>query len=161
MTIVLSNIFNDKLTTSSKANLDFAMISASITLKAQFYDLDPMNIVWHGNYLKFFEQARCELLDLIGYNYLEMHNSGYVWPIVDVRVKYVRPVKFLQKIEVTATLLEYENRLKIKYLIKDKATGEKITKGETIQVAVEKESQEMCFVSPEAFTNRVKEMLCK
>lgn len=136
------------------------MISASIDIKVQFYHLDPMNIVWHGNYLEYFEQARCELLDKIGYNYPEMHASGYVWPIVDVRLKYVRSLRFQQVVTVTATLVEYENRLKIKYLIKDKASGEKLTKGETTQVALETGTQEMCFVSPPVFTEKVERALC-
>ena len=119
-----------------------------------------MNIVWHGNYLEYFEQARCELLDRIGYNYPEMYASGYVWPIVDMRVKYVRPLSFQQIVTVTATLVEYENRLKIGYLIQDKASGEKLTKGETIQVALKNETQEMCFVSPQVFTDKVEKALC-
>jgi acyl-CoA thioester hydrolase len=137
------------------------MISVSIPIKIQFYHLDPMGIVWHGRYLEYFEQARCELLDKIGYNYNEMHNSGYVWPIVDVHLKYVRSIRFLQEIMVTATLTEYENRLKVKYLITDKNTGEKLTKGTTIQVAVDIETQEMSFVSPEILQNKVRCLVCE
>lgn len=135
------------------------MISASVRIMAQFYDLDPMNIVWHGNYLRFFEQARCALLDRIGYNYGEMHRSGYHWPIVDARVKYVRSVVFQQEIEVTATLVEYENRLKISYLVSNLDNGEKITTGTTIQVAVEQNTGEMCFVSPTVLSDRVEALL--
>lgn len=136
------------------------MISASVSIKVQFYHLDPMAIVWHGKYLEFFEQARCALLDKIGYNYTEMHRSGYTWPIVDVHVKYVRSIRFLQEIIVTATLVEFENRLKIMYLISDQTTGEKLTKGSTIQVAVENDTQEMCFVSPDALQSKVRDLIC-
>ena len=41
------------------------MISKSVALKAQFYDVDSMNVVWHGNYVKYFETARCALLEEI------------------------------------------------------------------------------------------------
>src|SRR5260221_8905378 len=93
------------------------MISAEVDIVAQFYDLDPMQIVWHGNYARFLEQARCALLDKISFNYPEMSQSGYLWPIVDMRIKYVRSIRFAQEIVITATLADFENRLKIDYVI--------------------------------------------
>ncbi|MDR3439085.1 acyl-CoA thioesterase [Telmatospirillum sp.] len=132
------------------------MLSADVTIQAQFYDLDPMKVVWHGNYPRFLEQARCALLDLIGYNYIEMGDSGFAWPIVDMRIKYVRPIGFAQNIVVTATLAEYENRLKIDYRIRDSATGEVLTKATTTQVAVRIETGEMQLESPAALVDRVK-----
>ncbi len=131
------------------------MISASVTETIQFYHLDPMNVAWHGNYVQFFENARCALLDQIDYNYPQMNESGYLWPVVDMRVKYVRPCRFGQKINITATLKEYENRLKIDYLITDANTGEKLTKGFTIQVAIEKTTGEMLFASPECLISKL------
>lgn len=134
------------------------MLSASTSIKIEFYHLDPMNIVWHGNYPRFFEQARCVMLDEIQYNYPEMHESGYAWPIVDMRIKYIKPLTFGQIVDVKATLVEYENRMKIEYLITDKETGVKLTKGMTIQVAVSVETQEMQFASPATLTDKVKDL---
>ncbi|WP_028878972.1 acyl-CoA thioesterase [Terasakiella pusilla] len=136
------------------------MISATVQIQAQFYHLDPMEVVWHGNYVRFFEQARCALLDKLDYNYPQMRDSGYAWPIVDMRVKFVRPVRFAQVIDVCATLVEYENRLKINYLVSDAKTGEKITKGFTIQVAVDLETQEMEYESPKILFEKVKVATC-
>lgn len=136
------------------------MISATVQIQAQFYHLDPMEVVWHGNYVRFFEQARCALLDKLDYNYPQMRDSGYAWPIVDMRVKFVRPVRFAQVIDVCATLVEYENRIKISYLVSDAATGEKITKGFTIQVAVDLETQEMEYESPKILFDKVKVATC-
>ena len=135
------------------------MISASVTLKAQFYDLDPMQVVWHGNYPRFLEQARCALLDKIAFNYVEMAQTRYVWPIVDMRIKYVRPIRFAQDITVTATLSEYQNRIKIDYVIVDASTGEALTKAQTIQVAVDTATNEVCFESPPALQDKVRRLL--
>lgn len=132
------------------------MHSAEVTIKAQFYDLDPMEVVWHGNYARYFEEARCALLDSIGYNYPQMHESGYIWPIVDMRIKYVRPLRFAQEFVVTATIVEFENRLKIDYRIRDKESGEVVTKASTIQVAVKAASGELCLESPAALTEKLK-----
>ena len=125
-----------------------ALPSASVTLEVPFFDVDAMNVVWHGHYVKYLEVARCELLRSFSYDYPDMKESGYLWPIVDMRIKYVGSAKFARKIEVQATLKEYENRLKIDYLITDAQSGEKLTKASTIQVAVCIESNEMQFASP-------------
>ncbi len=134
------------------------MISAEVEITAQFYDLDPMQVVWHGNYAKFLEQARCALLDKIGYNYPEMDKSGYLWPVVDMQIKYVRPVRYAQVIRVEATLLEYENRLKISYRCRDKITGEVLTKAHTVQVAVTAASGELCLESPPALIEKIERL---
>ena len=120
-----------------------------------FHDVDSMQIVWHGRYVKYFEVARCELLDSFGYGYEAMRDSGYAWPVVDMRIKYYRPVRFNQKIVVEATVAEWENRLKVSYLIRDAASGERLTTGYTIQVAVSLESQEMLFESPKVLLERL------
>jgi acyl-CoA thioester hydrolase len=135
------------------------MISATIQVRAQFYDLDPMEVVWHGNYPRFLEQARCALFDKIAFNYVEMSRTAYIWPIVDMRIKYVRPIRFGQEIAVTATLTEYENRIKIDYVITDTATGEALTKALTIQVAVHKMTGETVFESPAELCQAVRRVV--
>ncbi len=132
------------------------MISATTEIKAQFYDLDPMNIVWHGNYARFLEQARCDLLDLIGFNYVQMAATDHAWPIVDMRTKYVRPIRFGQRIAVTATLVEWENRLRIDYRIADAETGEVLTKAQTTQMAVHIRTGETAFESPAPLLDAVR-----
>lgn len=107
-----------------------------------------MNIAWHGNYLKYFEVARCNLLQQIAYSYGEMKESGYAWPIIEVHVRYIRPTRFGQDIAVRARIVEYELRLKIDYLITDVGSGERLTRGHSVQVAVDLATKEMLFASP-------------
>jgi acyl-CoA thioester hydrolase len=134
-----------------------ALISSFLDIKVPFYDVDSMRIVWHGHYVKYIEDARCVLLDKLGYNYLEMETSGYMWPIVDMRLKYVASAKFANTIRVYAFLVEYESRLKIAYEIYDLATGTILNKAHTVQVAVDITSGEMQFESPEVLLNKVNE----
>lgn len=121
---------------------------AEVELDPAFYDIDPMEIVWHGNYVKYLEVARCALLDQIGYNYYEMKASGYAWPIVDLHLRYVKPLRFRQRVRVLARIVEWENRLKIHYRLSDAQTGAKLTTGHTVQVAVDIERGELCFETP-------------
>jgi acyl-CoA thioester hydrolase len=135
------------------------MISTEVTNRTQFYDLDPMNIVWHGNYVRYLEQARSALLSEIGYGYREMEASGFAWPIVDLAIRYVRPLRLNQDFVVRATLTEYENRLCIDYRVLDAASREVMTKARTVQVAVAIKTGEMAFESPPALTACVRSRL--
>lgn len=135
------------------------MIEAEIVVKANFYDLDPMEVVWHGNYARYLEDARCALLDHIGYNYSEMRNSGFSWPIVDMRIKYVRPIRFNQQVRVIAKLVEFENRIRIEYRLHDSSDGQLLTKAQTTQVAVALDTEEMSFESPAILIEKVQRLL--
>jgi len=131
---------------------------AETSQQVQFFDLDPMEIVWHGHYVKYLEVARCALLDRIGYNYVQMKASGYAWPIIDMHLRYVAPATFGQILTLRAEIVEWENRLKIDYLISDAATGRRLNKASTVQVAVEIASGEMCFVSPRILFDKLGEV---
>ena len=128
---------------------------AEIELSPAFHDLDPMDVVWHGHYLKYLELARCALLQTFDYDYPQMRDSGYLWPIVDLRTKYLRSARFGQRLRVRAELTEWEVRMRIDYLISDADSGEAITRAHTIQVAVDMASGEMCFATPDVFRSRL------
>ncbi len=134
------------------------MLQSEVEVEVPFHDCDPMGVTWHGHYLGYFEAARSALLNLIGYNFRQMTASGYAWPIVDLKVKYVKTTTFGQRLSVRAALEEYENRLKISYTVADCASGEVVTKASTTQVAVDARG-EMCFVSPQVFLDKVREAL--
>ena len=123
-------------------------LEAEVEIEVGFHDVDAMEVAWHGHYLKYFELARCALLRRFDYDYPQMRESGYAWPIVDCRLRYVAPARYGQKLLVSASLREWENRLRIDYRIRDKASGAKLTVGSTIQVAVDLASGELQFVSP-------------
>ena len=132
-----------------------ALVSASIRTCPQFYDLDPMNVVWHGNYAKFFELARVAFLDKINYGYEQMLRGGHMWPVVDMQVRFYRPVRPGQWIEVTVGLIEWETRLKLNYLIRDANNGRRLTKGRTLQVAVNAQTEEMLWEAPQILREKL------
>ena len=78
-----------------------------IEIIVPFYDLDPMRVVWHGNYLKYMERARCALLDEYSLNYDDMAKLGYAFPVVTMQAKYIKPAIFGQKIIVKIIFLFY------------------------------------------------------
>ena len=130
-------------------------LSCTIEVVPAFYDIDPMEIVWHGHYVRYLELARCALLERFDYGYAAMRASGYAWPVVDMRLKYLRAAAFNPRLEVRAEITEWENRLRIDYLTTDALSGARVNKAHTIQVAVDMRTQEMQFVSPPVLWERL------
>ena len=90
-------------------------ISAETLIEVPFYDLDPMNVVWHGNYIKYLEVARCDLLAKIGYTYDNMKTDGFAYPVATMDLKFIKPSVFLQKLKIKTTIEYVEPALNIKY----------------------------------------------
>ena len=130
-------------------------LEEEVEIIVPFHDIDLLEIAWHGHYVKYFEIARCALLDSIGYNYEQMKASGYAWPVIDMRIRYPQPVVFNQSIIVKAKIAEWENRLKIDYIIVDKESSKRLTRGYTVQVAVDMRNREMCLESPPVLLNKL------
>ena len=128
---------------------------AEIEVSPAFHDLDPMDVVWHGHYLKYLELARCALLQSFGYDYPQMRESGYLWPIVDLRTKYLRPARYGQRLRVRAELAEWDLRMRIDYLVTDADTGQKLTRAHTLQVAVDADTGELCYATPEVLRRKL------
>ena len=125
---------------------------------AEFFDVDAMNVVWHGNYVKFMEVARCSLLDKIGYGYKEMVKDGYAYPVTSINLKYVKSVYFADTVNIKTYLVEYENCIKIKYEIFNE-NGELCTKSESTQMALKLDTKESCFECSPVFVQRVEKIL--
>jgi acyl-CoA thioester hydrolase len=122
--------------------------AVEVMMDVPFFDVDPLGVAWHGHYAKYLEIARAALMESISYSYKEMKDSGYAWPITELKLRYVRPAQLGQKISVKATMREYELRIVIDYLISDLNSGKRLSKGHTIQVPVDLETNEMLFGCP-------------
>lgn len=124
-----------------------------------FFDVDSMHVVWHGHYVKYLEVARCALLDQLGHSYMQMTDSGYAWPVIDLQLRYVQSARFGQQLRVRADLIEWRNRLKINYLISDAQTGQRLTRASTVQVAVSLADGAMQMASPQVMIDAVERHL--
>ncbi|WP_205750748.1 thioesterase family protein [Brevundimonas sp. M20] len=135
------------------------IVSASASAVPQFFDLDPMNIVWHGNYPRFLELGRVAVMERIGYSYEEMVESGFAWPIIDLRMRYIRPMRLNQPVKITAGIVEWESILRITYLVQNEATGERVMRASSSQVALRINTQEMLWVTPPVLRARLEPFL--
>ena len=137
------------------------LISDVYKLTVPFFDVDSMSIAWHGHYCKYLELSRCQLLEKIGYSYKDMANSGYSFPIIDMRLKYVKPLRFDQRVRIEATLVEWQHQLKIDYLISDDLSEERLTKAYTKQAAVNVETGVMRLESPSVLIEKVERAMAQ
>ena len=134
-------------------------IFSEMEITIEFFDIDPMRIVWHGNYINYFEMGRRALLERIGYCYDDMEKSGYLFPVIEISAKYVSSLKFRDRAIVKAVLVEYENRLKIQYEIRNAKTGVLATKGMSTQMAYDINAGDSCFVCPKALIDKVEAII--
>ena len=124
--------------------------SYEVTLKVPFYDLDPMQIVWHGNYLKYFDIARSELYDHQGVDLFAFHDkTRYIFPIIRTSVKHIRPLKRGDEFVCRATVKEARTKIVVVFEIRLVKDGTLCARGSTEQVAVREPEMEMEFSIPE------------
>jgi acyl-CoA thioester hydrolase len=127
---------------------------ATVTLEAPFHDVDSADVVWHGNYYKYFERARSALLRSFDYDVPQMLASGFSWPVIESHCRHVAPLRYGDTMHVTATLVEVDLRLKIAFDIRT-TDGRKIARGHTIQVAVNTVTSAMCVGFPPVLMQRI------
>ena len=122
---------------------------ASVEMTVPFHDLDPMQVVWHGNHLKYFEAARQKLFDDSGVDlYRVAVDSGFLFPIVKTTVKYVHPLRFRDRIEVRAQLMDAQRRIVLRFEILRLEDGQVCARATSEQVAVRMEDQSLLFSIP-------------
>lgn len=138
--------------------MEKGLYTVEAKFKVEFYDVDSMNVAWHGNYVKYMEIGRCALLDEIGYGYPQMVESGYAFPVTGLNLKYIRSLRFNETATIKSTLIEYENRIKIRYEIYNEK-GELATKAESTQMALKISTWESEFVCPKVFTDKVEKLI--
>ncbi|HEX4974105.1 MAG TPA: acyl-CoA thioesterase [Steroidobacteraceae bacterium] len=131
------------------------IVEATVEAHVAFHDVDVAGVVWHGHYLKYLENARWALMARLDFGLEAMIASGYAWPIVDVHVKYVHAARFNDRLCVQASLVEWENRLAVNYLVTNAATTERVARARTVQVAVDASTGVLQFATPAVLLQRV------
>jgi acyl-CoA thioester hydrolase len=125
-------------------------VSTNVTLKVPYYDVDLMQVVWHGNYLKYFEVARQALFREYGVDLKRyMEDIRYVFPIVRSTIKHIWPLRFDDEFICTVVLKEARVRIVLDFEIKLISDGRLCAKGWTEQVAVLLPEMKMVFQIPE------------
>ena len=123
-----------------------SLFESEYNIKIPFHDLDPMNVVWHGNYIKYLEQARCDMFDKLGYTYYDMKDDNYVYPVAKLNTKYIKPLSFNQEVTIKASLIEIEPAIIIKYKMFNKT--DIVFEAETMQIGINITTGESVYNAP-------------
>ena len=134
-----------------------SLCQSEYEVKISFEDLDPMNVVWHGNYMRYMEQARCDMLDKLNYTYRDMKADGYAYPVAKMKVKYIKPAEYGDILTVMLEVISIEPSLDLKYTMFNKKTGDKIFEATTIQIGVNIETRESIYIPPIRLVQAIKE----
>jgi len=123
-----------------------------IEIPVRFSENDPMGIVWHGNYLRYFEDGREAFGKQYSISYMDYYNNKIMAPIVKISCEYKRSLRFGDT-GIIETEYEYTEAAKIifKYRIMNKDTGELSVVGSSMQVFTDLNGN-MIFTHPEFYT---------
>jgi acyl-CoA thioester hydrolase len=118
----------------------------------RFSEVDSLLIVWHGHYVRYFEDAREAFGLNYGIHYLDVHKAGYSTPIVKVHCDYKRSLKYGDTALIEATYVDSDAaKLVFNFVIRNKSNNEIIATGETVQVFLDS-NKELCLTNPPFYT---------
>ncbi|AYL99558.1 acyl-CoA thioesterase [Mucilaginibacter celer] len=111
-----------------------------------------LGVVWHGNYIRYFEDGREAFGKQYGLGYMDVYNAGYVVPIVNVNCDYKRFLKYEDRVIIETTYTPTESaKINFTYRLLNAQTGELIVKGSTVQVFVRRDNFELQLTNPDFF----------
>lgn len=128
-------------------------LSATKKFDIRFSEVDSMHVVWHGNYVIYFEDAREEFGRKYGLDYLMMYGKGYYEPLVDLPFKFKRPLVYGMKPEITIYYRPTEAaKIVFDYEIRDTETDEIVVTGHSVQVFMDKDNYQLVLTNPDFYT---------
>ena len=126
-------------------------LKSSIEVRVRFNETDALGIVWHGNYLKYFEDGREAFGRAFGLSFLDIKKHGFTCPIVKTLVEHKKPLKYGDVATVETQYMDSEAaKLIFHYSIKNES-NEIVCTGETTQVFIEEATGNMALVHPKFF----------
>jgi acyl-CoA thioester hydrolase len=121
-------------------------------ITVRFNEADPLGIVWHGHYVRYFEDAREDFGKIYGVSYLDFYRNRLAVPVVSVQCDYKKPLRYGDTIIVEATYVNTPAaKLNFNYQILDAQLGTQIALGSTSQVFVDAKTFELQLTMPPFF----------
>ncbi len=127
-------------------------LSCKIELLIRFNEADPLGIVWHGNYIRYFEDGREAYGNMNGLSYLDVYKQGFVIPVVSVHCDFKKSVRYGDKIIVETTYVpSVAAKLRFEYRLYNALNNELVATGYSVQVFLDKEESILQLSNPPFF----------
>ncbi len=127
------------LRNKTKQNKGEALLRHSVQIRVRFSEVDSMKIVWHGEYVRYFEDAREAFgRQFGGIGYMDIYESGYTAPVVDLQLQFLRPLTMGDTATVEIRYIDtVAAKLCFEYTIRRDSDGEVAARGSSMQVFVD------------------------
>jgi len=127
-------------------------LSTRTEVLVRFNEADPLGIVWHGHYIRYFEDGREAFGNMHGLGYLEVYKHGFVIPVVSVQCDYKRSLRYGDRVIVETKFIPSEAaKMKFTYRLFNAATNELVATGSSVQVFLDKEGSVLQLSNPPFF----------
>ncbi len=127
-------------------------LSEKTLVTVRFSEVDPLAIVWHGHYVRYFEDAREAFGKKFGLSYSDVYKNGFVTPIVSINCNYKKPLMYGDIALVEARFIDSAaSKIIMEYEITHAQTNELIATGSTTQVFLKTSSFELQLIYPDFF----------
>ncbi|SHN61869.1 acyl-CoA thioesterase [Desulfovibrio litoralis] len=126
-------------------------LCCSVSRKVRFEEIDPLNIMWHGRYPSYLEDARIALGNRYKIGYMDFYRYKIILPIKQMHIDYLAPLTFGEEVNITARLHYSEAaKLNFSYEIHD-SNNLLLTTAYTVQLLLQAENNELCLALPDFF----------
>lgn len=78
-------------------------------LTARYAETDQMGVIYHANYLTWFEIGRTEMIREIGLPYRKIEEQGLLLPVVNLDMKFIKPARYDDQIRISTRIIDYSN----------------------------------------------------
>lgn len=105
----------------------------------RFNEADPLGIVWHGHYIRYFEDGREDFGKRYGIGYLDFYDKGFVIPIVNVDCSFKKSLRYGDTVIVETEFIPCDAaKIKFSYRLFNKNTKELVATGNSVQVFLDR-----------------------
>jgi acyl-CoA thioester hydrolase len=127
------------------------VLSETIPISIRFHEVDSLRIVWHGHYLKYFEDGREAFGRKYGVGYMDVFDLGLLTPLVNISCDYKKPVKYEDPVMLETTYMDSDAaKIQFKFTLYHAENKEVLTTGESTQVFLN-EAGELLLTPPTFF----------
>ena len=131
-------------------------LETSLEVEVPFHDCDPLGVVWHGHYYKYMELARCRMLTPIGLDGPELLATGYRLYVIESKCRYAYPLRYRDRVRVTAWLKDVENRIMVAFELFNLTANRRTARAHTALATTDSDGN-LLLETPRALLDRIPE----
>jgi len=127
-------------------------LSERTEVLVRFNEADPLGIVWHGHYVRYFEDGREAFGNKYGIGYLDFYKKGFVVPIVSIQCDFKKSLRYGDKVIVETNFIPCDAaKIKFSYRLFNAKTDELVATGSSVQVFLDAKNSMLQLVNPPFF----------